>query len=327
MTVFARLCPSLKRSVIQAVPTMLAVVILGFVLLKLAPGDAVDVLAAESGIASMEGMARLREYFGLDKSTFTQLLTYLNNLAHFELGVSPRFNAPVADLILSRLPYTMLVMIGGVVVALIFGVAMGVIMAVFANRWPDRLLRAVVLTFYSAPSFWVALMLIMLFAVKLNWLPSNGYSTIGAEFTGAGRIVDLLRHAALPIIALSFFSVALYARLVRTSMMEVYSMDFVRTAEAKGVGPTAVAVRHVLRNSLRPLVALVGHDLATMVGGAAVIESVFGWPGIGRLALDSVITRDFAVLMGVLIVLSFFVILSNVITDLVHALLDPRVHE
>jgi peptide/nickel transport system permease protein len=189
------------------------------------------------------------------------------------------------------------------------------------------LLSVVVLLLYSMPGFWVGLMAVVLFSVKLGWLPNDGNETIGANLTGFAFIADRLVHLILPALALASFFVAVYARLVRTSMLEVQRQDFMRTAHAKGLNPLLIQLRHALRNALIPVTTVAGMHLGNLLGGAVVVETLFGWPGMGRLALEAVLARDFSVLLGVLLLSSLLVIIANVLIDLLHAWLDPRIGE
>lgn len=320
-----RIATTLRRTAIHAVPTVLGIIVLDFLLLKLMPGDAADVIASESGVATAESMAMLRHHFGLDQPVLTQLLNFLGHLARFDLGFSPRYNMPVVDLILQRLPGTLLLMVTALAFALIIGIVMGSVMAAWAGRWPDRILSVVVLLFYSMPGFWVGLMAIVLFSVKLGWLPSDGDVTIGAGLGGWAAISDRLQHLVLPALALGSFFVAVYARLTRASMLEVQRQDFMRTAQAKGLHPFLIQLRHALRNALVPVTTVAGMHLGNLLGGAVVTETVFGWPGLGRLALEAVLARDFSTLLGVLLLSSFLVIVANMLIDLLHAWLDPRI--
>ncbi|HEX8047210.1 ABC transporter permease [Rhizobium sp.] len=325
MSAYRRIARTIRRTVIQAVPTMLGIVILNFFLLKLAPGDAADVMAAEAGSATVESMAALRSRFGLDNPILVQLGNYLNNLAHFSLGFSPRYGMPVADLIGQRLPGTLMLMLAALTIAITVGLILGSLMASFAGRIPDRLISIVSLLFYSIPGFWIGLMLILLFSVTLGWLPSGGDSTIGSRLTGLPALLDRARYMVLPATSLSLFYLAIYARLTRASMLEVKSQDFVRTARAKGVSPFFVTTRHVLRNALIPITTMAGMHFGGMLGGAVVVETVYSWPGLGRLAFEAVMARDFSVLLGILLLSSFLVIVANAAVDLLQAWLDPRI--
>jgi peptide/nickel transport system permease protein len=320
-----RVLGTLRRTAIHAGPTVLGIIVLDFLLLQLMPGDAADVIASESGVATAETMAALRERFGLDQPVLTQLMNFLGHLAQFDLGYSPRYNMSVAGMIMTRLPGTVTLMVTALALALLLGIVAGSVMAAFAGRWPDRILSVVVLLFYSMPGFWVGLMAIVLFSVKLGWLPSDGSMTVGANLSGFALVWDRLDHLVLPALALASFFIAVYARLVRTSMLEVQRQDFMRTAHAKGLHPFFVQLRHALRNALIPVTTVAGMHLGNLLGGAVVIESLFGWPGMGRLALEAVLARDFSVLLGVLLLSSLLVIVANMLIDLLHAWLDPRI--
>jgi peptide/nickel transport system permease protein len=316
---------ALRRTAIQALPTILGIIVLCFLLLHLVPGDAADVLAAQNGSATAETMNAMRERFGLDQPMLTQLVTYLTHLAHLDLGYSVRFAMPVAELILQRLPNTLLLMLSALSMALVIGILAGWVMAIFAGRWPDRILQVLVLLFYSTPGFWIGLMAIVLFSVRLGWLPSNGNMTVGAPLSGFALLTDRATYLVLPSMALSSFFIAVYARLTRATMLEVQGQDFMRTAAAKGIHPIAMQFRHALRNALIPVTTVAGVHLGNLLGGAVVVETVFGWPGMGRLALEAILGRDFNVLLGVLLMSSFIVIVANACIDLLQAWLDPRV--
>jgi len=211
------------------------------------------------------------------------------------------------------------------VLAILIGLTLGAVMATFAGRLPDRIISIVSLLFYSIPGFWIGLMLIVLFSVTLGWLPTGGAGAIGSKLTGFAAILDKARYMVLPATSLALFYVAIYARLTRASMLEVRSQDFVRTAQAKGVSPFFVATRHVLRNALIPITTLAGMHVGSMLGGAVVVETVYNWPGLGRLAFEAVMGRDFTVLLGILLLSSLLVIAANALVDILHAWLDPRI--
>lgn len=319
------LAATLRRNALQAAPTLAGIVVLNFLLLKLAPGDAADVLAAESGFATEETMSALRMRLGLDLSVLAQLWDYLTGLLQGDLGQSARYGMPVAEVIWQRLPGTLLLMSASLALAIGVGVALGAVMAVFAGRLPDRILSVVSLLFYSVPAFWIGLMLILVFSVRLGWLPSGGSGTIGSGLTGWEALIDQARYMILPALSLALFYLAIYARLTRAAMLEVRSQDFVRTARAKGLSPFAVNARHVLRNALIPVTTMAGLHIGNMLGGAVVVETVYSWPGLGRLAFEAVMGRDFQVLLGILLLSSVLVILANLAVDLIQAWLDPRI--
>lgn len=304
---------------------MLGIIVLNFLLLKLLPGDIVDTLAMESGSATAESMQSMRERLGLNLSLFNQVIAYFNNLIHFDLGTSARYGAPVTQLILGRLPDTMLLVLTALAFALVLGITLGWIMSAFAGKWPDRIISVVLMFVYAMPGFWLGLMAIVLFSVFLGWLPSNGNATIGTGLQGWAAVGDRLRYLIMPALSLSLFYAAVYARLTRATMLEVQQQDYMRTAAAKGLHPIVMQFRHGLRNALIPVTTVAGMHLGNMLGGAMVVETVFGWPGMGRLALDSVISRDFTVLLGILLLSSILVIVANVLVDLLQSWLDPRI--
>lgn len=316
---------ALGRTLAQALPTVAGIIVLCFLLLHLMPGDAADVLAAQSGSATAETMVALRQRFGLDQPLLTQLVTYLTHLAHFDLGYSARFGMSVSQLVMERLPNTLLLMVSGLGMALVLGILAGWVMAIFVGRWPDRILQVMVLLFYSTPGFWIGLMAIVLFSVKLGWLPSTGSSTVGIPMSGFHYLADRASYLLMPSLALSSFFIAVYARLTRAAMLEIQGQDFIRTATAKGLHPVVVQFRHALRNALVPVTTVAGIHLGNLLGGAVVVETVFGWPGMGQLALEAVIGRDFNVLLSVLLLSSFLVIAANAGIDLLQSWLDPRI--
>lgn len=316
---------ALRRAALYAVPMALAVVVLSFFLLQHMQGDAADVYAAEAGVATAEGMAQVRAHFGLDQPLHVQLGRYLFNLAHFDLGMSPRHNMPVSTLVLDRLGNTLLLMLTALAIALALGVFFGVVMAVRVGRWPDKVLSVIALLLYSTPSFWVGLMAIMVFSVKLGWFPVGGDMTIGANLTGWAYVADRLHYLVLPALTVAGLFIAIFSRLTRAAMLEVSTQDFVRTAQAKGLSPAAVTIKHILRNALIPVTTVAGMHFGALLGGAIVVEVVFSWPGLGRLAMESVTARDHNVLLAILLFSSLLVIAANVVVDLLHTWLDPRI--
>lgn len=313
------------RRLLQVVPTTLGVVVLSFVLIKLAPGDAADVLVAEAGFATKETTEELRRQLGLDVPALEQLLNYLRNLAHLNLGVSPRYNVPVIDLIWGRVGNTLTLMLSALLFALCVGVSFGALMASYYGRWLDRLLSGFALALYSTPTFWTGLIAVSFFSVRLGWFPTGGSASIAADQHGLDYLIDKLRHLTLPALTLSSFFIAFFARITRASMLEVMGQDHVRTAQAKGLGPLAISTRHVLRNALIPVVTVAGMNLGSILSGAVVIEALYRWPGLGRLAYEALVARDFNVLLGLLLLSSLLIIVSNLVVDLIYFWLDPRV--
>ncbi len=320
-----RLTHVVRRRLLQAVPTILGIVVINFVILNMAPGDLVDVMAAEQQITDPAILDRLRATYGLDRSLGQQLASYLLDVARLDLGYSYRHNEPVLQLVLERLPATLLLMFASLGFAALVGITLGVIASIKVNSLADNLISVAAIIFFAAPSFWVGLMMMVVFAVQLGWLPVAGMRTIGAELGLLGATLDTLKHLVMPALALGLFYAAVYARVTRTAMLEIFGLDFVRTARAKGLPERVVAFRHVLRNALLPIVTLLSFQIGTVLAGSIVIESVFSWPGVGTLVVEAVTGRNFPVVVGVLLISSVLVIVANLLVDLVYAALDPRI--
>lgn len=313
------------RRLAQAIPT-LAIILVGlFLLLQLAPGDTVDALMAQMGGGDPQSAARMREAYGLDQPVIVQLGRYLWRLMQLDLGFSAIYGKPVVTVIGERLAVTALFMTAALCFAFTAGLVLGVLAARRVNGWPDTLISTLGLVFYAIPSFWLGLMMIVLFSVKLAWLPPGGFSTVGEDIQGIARVFDVAKHLVLPVVSLALIFLAIYLRLMRASMLEVLSLDFVRTARAKGLAEGKVLRRHVLRNALLPMVTFVGLQTSTMLGGSVVVESVFSLPGLGRLAYESVAQRDLNMLLGIVLVSAVMVVVVNFIVDLLYAKLDPRI--
>ncbi len=313
------------RRLLASLPTLLIILAGLFLLLQLAPGDTVDALMAQMGGGDPAMMAQLRSFYGLDATVPVQLGRYLLRLLSFDLGYSAIYGKPVATVIAERLPATLLLMMSSLGFAFAGGVALGVVAARRINRWPDTLISTVGLIFYATPSFWLGLMGIVVFAVRLGWLPPGGLEEVGAGHTGARRALDVALHLLLPTATLSLIFLATYLRIMRAAMLEVMGQDFIRTARAKGLSETAVVVRHALRNAMLPMVTLLGLQVGNLLGGSVVVESVFALPGLGRLAYESVVQRDLNTLLGIVFVSALLVIAANFTVDVLYARLDPRI--
>jgi peptide/nickel transport system permease protein len=314
------------RRLAASLPTLLLILVGIFLLLQLAPGDAVDALIAQTGGgADARSAAEMRAAMGLDLSVPAQLANYMWRLVRFDLGFSSIYGKPVATVIFERLPATLLLMVAALSFAFFFGLVLGVLAARRVNGWTDSLISTLGLVFYATPSFWFGLMAIVLFSVHLQWLPAGGFEEIGSGYTGLRRTLDIATHLVLPTLTLGLIFLAIYLRIMRASMLEVLTLDFVRTARAKGLDETRVVVRHVLRNALLPMVTLIGLQAGTMLGGSVVVESVFSLPGLGRLAYESVVQRDLNTLLGIVFISAILVICVNFCVDLLYARLDPRI--
>ena len=310
---------------VKGVLVLFTIAVLNFFLIRAAPGDPAQVLAGEGGAADAVLLEQLRERFGLDRPLLEQLWIYLKGYATFDLGFSYRQQQPVLTLILDRLPATLILTGTAFVISLLLGVVLGALAARRAGRWSDSLITTIALVFYATPLFWIALMGQIVFSLKLGWVPNVGYETIGANYTGLARAADIAQHLALPAVSLGLFFTALYARMMRASMLEVSGADFVKTARAKGLSPSVITRRHIARNAILPVVTLAGLQAGQLVGGAVLTETVFAWPGIGRLMFDALVQRDYSVLLGVFFISSAMVVVFNLITDIIYRIADPRI--
>ena len=309
----------------KAAPVLLGVIILNFLLIRMAPGDPAEVIAGEMGAADAQFVADVRRDFGLDRPLPEQLLVYVKQAATFDFGNSYRENRPVADIILERLPATLLLTLSAFGFALLSGISLGVVAGRRQGSALDAGITVVSLIFFAMPLFWLGLMAIVLFSVKLQWLPAYGMMTVGADFTPFEAFVDLLRHLAMPALTLGLFYMAVYMRVTRAAVGDVVDQDFVKTARAKGVPEPRVWRRHVLRNALLPVITFATIQAGHIVGGSVLVETVFAWPGIGRLAYDALFQRDYNLLLAIFFVCSVMVIVFNLVADFLYRVADPRI--
>jgi peptide/nickel transport system permease protein len=293
-------------------------------LLHLAPGDIAQVLAGENGSADPAYLQGLRARFGLDQPLFAQLLAYAWRVVNLDLGYSFRNNLPVTTLIFQRLPATLLLMGSSLTIAVGGGIALGAIAARKLNSWLDDLISVVSLLAYATPLFWIGLMFVVLFAVHLRWLPTGGFRTDGADLSGFANALDVAKHLVLPTITLALFYTAVYARLTRAAMADVLGLDFIRSARAAGISERRIVWRGALPNAVLPVVTVIGMQVASLLGGAVLVETVFAWPGLGRLAFEAVTARDVNLLLGLLLFSALLVVATNIVVDGIHAALDPR---
>lgn len=315
---------ALAAWVAKLVAVVLVIATFNFVLVRAAPGDPAQVMAGQSGGADAKLLADLRQEYGLDRPYAAQLAGHLGRVMTLDLGYSYQQRRPVLALVLERLPATLLLTVTAFALALLVGSTLGAFAGLAAGSALDTLFTVLSLLLYAMPVFWLGLMLVLVFSVWLNWLPPFGYGTIGARLGPVAAALDLLRYLAMPAASLGAIYLAIYARLMRSSIIEVAHQDFVKTARAKGLAGPAIVVGHMLRNALVPVVTVAGMQAGALVGGAVVVETVFAWPGLGRLTFDALLQRDYPVLLGIFLILSVIVILFNVATDLVYRLIDPR---
>lgn len=301
------------------------VIVVQFFLLHLAPGDIADVIAGEVQAADRGFVDKLRHDLGLDQPWPVQLALFGWRILHLDFGQSHAFNLPVIQVIGERLPATLLLMASAIGLAFLLGTALGMAAALRAGKWLDVVISTAALLFYATPAFLAGLALILIFSVQLNWLPMTGMGTTWLNLQGWEWMVDTAMHLVMPMTALALFYVAIYTRLMRASMLEVMNLDYVRTARAKGLSPWRIVTRHMARNALLPVFTMLGLQVGSLLGGAVLVETVFGWPGIGRLAFEGVFRRDVPLVMGILFLSSVLVLLVSLAMDLLYTRLDPRI--
>ena len=321
----ARAWRLLRRRLAWSVPVLALVVAGTFVLLDSASGDAADAYLLAMGGGDAGLAATLRADYGLDRPVWVRLGFYAWNLAHLDLGRSVALNRPILDVILERLPMTLALMGSAVALSFAAGSVLGILAGARPGSLADRVLSTGSLALYAVPGFWLGLVLSVVFAVRLRWLPVSGIETVASGLTGLARAGDVARHLVLPVASLATLYLALFLRLMRAGMAEVWGAGFVLAARARGVPRGRIAVAHVARNALLPLVTMLGLQAAGMLGGSVVIESVFAVPGFGRLAAEAVAGRDAPLLMGVVLASAVMVIAVNLCVDMAYAALDPRV--
>lgn len=314
----------IRKRLIGSIIVLLIVIIGCFLMLELAPGDAVDAYAVSFG-GDATAIAEMRARWGLDQSVWHRLSAYLLALIQGNLGWSVSFNRPILNIILERLPNTLLLMGAATALSFAVGSILGIVAGARPGSFRDRFLSVASLILYAIPGFWLALVLVILFSIKLRWLPSSGIETIASGKEGFVRAADIARHLVLPVVSLALIYLALYLRVMRASMADIWRMDFVRALKARGISRPRIVLRHVARNALLPLVTMLGLQAASMLGGSVVIESVFAVPGLGRLAQEAVASRDTPLLLGVILTSALMVIAVNLIVDFLYLWLDPRI--
>jgi len=313
------------RQVANAVGLLLAVLVLNFCLIHAAPGDPAMVIAGEMGGASPDVMAALRVQYGLDKSLIEQLLTYLGKVATGDFGYSYYFNEPVLGLIAQRIPATLYLVLSALLISVLIGTLLGVISARKPNGLFSQSVTVLSLAGYAAPVFWTGLMLLLLFGSVWPILPVTGMTDVARPTTGFAHVLDVLRHLVLPATTLALVYIAQYSRLARVNMIDALTADYVRTARAKGLPEIIVIGKHALRNTLIPIVTVAGLQFGHLFAGAVLVETVFSWPGLGRLVFESILRRDYPTLLAVLFFSAVLVMAANILTDLVYRLVDPRI--
>jgi peptide/nickel transport system permease protein len=313
------------RKIAYSVLLLLAVIVLNFLLLHIAPGDPVETLVGEMGGASEELIAELRAEYGLDKSVFHQLFTHIVRMARGDLGMSFSLDQPVVQLVLDRLPATLILVITALVLAIIVGTLLGVIAAQKPKSFFSGFVTVISLAGYSAPVFWTGIMLLILFSYLVPLFPAFGMSEVGTTGTTLDHFLDVLHHLVLPALTLASIYLAVYSRMARASMMDVLGSDYIRTARSKGLSERVIIYKHALKNAVLPVVTMAGLQFSQLIAGAVVVETVFSWPGMGQLAFEAILRRDHPLLLGILFFSTLIVIFINLLTDMSYRLLDPRI--
>jgi len=308
----------LVRRLFAMLPVLAVVAVVSFSIIHLAPGDPVLMILGDD--ATAVDIENVRRELGLDRPLYMQFLSFIGQLLRGDLGTSLFFSSPVSEAILQRAEPTVMLTLLSLTIAVTLGVLMGIVAAVKRNTVVDQSILVVSLFGVAMPNFWLGLNLILLFSVTLGWLPTSGYVPIAD-----GGIGGVVRSLLLPAIALGFSQAALISRMTRSSVLEVLSQDYIRTARAKGVLPQMVLARHALRNALIPVMTVAGITMATLIGGSVVIETVFAIPGVGSLMVQSIFRRDYPVIQGTLLVVAALYVLVNLLVDMVYVALDPRI--
>ncbi len=312
----------LIRRLLGIIPLLLGITVLVFLLVNAVPGNPVGEYILNPGTRP-EDVERIKRSLGLDQPLYKRYFTWLGNVVQGDLGRSMKTFTPVLDDILARLPNTLKLTVAAFVLALLFSIPVGVYSAVRRNSWFDNIATVVSVAGVSIPRFWFGLILILVFAVRLGWFPSGGVASI----RGDSGVIDQLKHLIMPAITLAIAEMAGWTRYIRGQMLEVIRQDYIRTAAAKGLRERVVIFRHALRNALLPLVTLFGLAIPEFFSGALIIETIFSWPGIGRLTFDAAVSRDYTTIMGTVLISSILVILGNLLADVSYGLLDPRVKQ
>ncbi|MCR6692082.1 MAG: ABC transporter permease [archaeon YNP-LCB-003-016] len=313
------------RRLLICIPTFLVSSMIIFSLMHIAPGDPIEIMYRGTRPTNPKIIELIREKLGLDKPIYEQYFIWILNFLKGDLGYSYVNNQPVIEQIAARLWLTVELVLLSQVLSLLMGIVLGVVAAVKRNSWVDSLLSLSSLFGYSMPSFWMAILFILIFAITFKWFPVCGSQTIGVELDFWGALADHLWHLTLPLLVLSFGSAAWYFRLVRSAMLDVLQMDYIKTARAKGLTERIVIYKHALRNAILPVATSFGTSLGFVLGGAVVVESIFAWPGLGEFAYKSTLARDYPSIMGINMMIVLCVLIANLITDIVIALIDPRI--
>jgi peptide/nickel transport system permease protein len=315
----------LLRRLLQMIPLLVFISLISFLIAALAPGDPVyQYVNPRKRPPTLEELAVIRHRYGLDRPIYVRYFIWLRDIVKGDWGYSMLTKNEVTDEVLSRLPNTILLSGCALIFAIVVSIPLGVLSAVKRYTIIDYVTTFFAFVGISVPSFWFALLIVALFSLKLGWLPSVGMTSVGGNLQGAEKVIDLARHLVLPVVALSLSEMAYWMRYQRASLLENLNQDYVRTARSKGLKESTVIWRHAFRNSLVSTVTLIGLTLPWLVNGSYITESIFGWPGMGRLGITSIMGRDYPVVMAVTMLSALLVILGNLLSDIMYAFVDPR---
>lgn len=312
------------RRLLFGLPTIWLLISSVFVMVHLAPGDPLTFMTGDADMSN-EQLAQLRHEYGFDRPLSTQYVIYMGRIIRGDLGQSYRYREPVLDLIKDRIPATLTLMLPALVLFVSLGILLGTIVARNPNSAGDFALSGLALFGWSVPVFWLGQLLVITFALSLGWFPTQGMLNLRTVSTGFAHILDVSWHLILPVVALGMRFLALSTRMTRASMLQVMRLDFMTTARAKGLPERVVLSRHALPNALLPVITIIGMNIGTMLTGSVLVEVVFSWPGMGRLLYDGVLARDYPLIIGIILATSIAVVLINLITDILYAIVDPRI--
>lgn len=307
----------LKR-IVQTIPMLIIISMISFAMIKMAPGDPVRSYVTPDMKA--EDIERVRENLGLNKPVHIQYLSWLKQTLKGDLGYSLINYRPVAKEIKERIPATLILMGSSLILALILGITFGLLGAFYHNKIIDKIISIITYVGISIPSFWFAMVLILIFSVKLNLLPSVGMHSVGED-----SFIDVLKHTIMPTLVLSFYNTSVISRYLRSSTIKEMKEDYVRTAKGKGLSSRVIFLKHILRNSMLPIITILGMSLPELVTGAFITETIFGWPGMGRLGIQAIFSFDYPIIMAITMFSSLLLIIGNLISDILYGIVDPRI--
>jgi peptide/nickel transport system permease protein len=306
------------RRLFDLLPTVFVVAVIVFVITRLIPGNPAAVMLGPT--ASVEDIEKLTEQLGLNEPLYQQFFTYISGLLHGDFGMSLSYNQPVTQLIMERFPNTLILALAALLIALVIGIPAGMISASRHNSILDYGVMLISLIGVSMPIFWLGVMLVLYFSVNLGWFPATGMGTLSDGF------IPYIKHLVLPAITLATIPMATFARITRSSMLEVLNQEYIKTARAKGVSEFWVISKHAFKNSLTPILTVFGMQISMLLGGAVLTETIFSWPGMGRLIVDAIDKRDFVVVQGTVLFIAIIFVVVNLLVDMLYKVVNPRVN-